>query len=67
MPVGLVIRCSSIVPDLKQAFFRCAVCAACVEVTIDRNRIEEPAECDKCGRKASMQILHNRLGWVRVG
>jgi len=57
---GLVIRCSSIVPDLKQAFFRCELCAACVDVTIDRNKIEEPDACDNCNTKASMQIIHNR-------
>lgn len=33
---GMVIRCSSIIPDLKQAFFRCFVCSHSVDVLIDR-------------------------------
>lgn len=29
---GMVIRTSQIIPDLKQAFFRCIVCNASIEV-----------------------------------
>ena len=36
------------IPDLKQAFFRCAVCGASREVMIDRGRIDEPTMCDAC-------------------
>lgn len=33
---GMVIRCTPVIPDLKQAFFRCFVCHYSTEVTIDR-------------------------------
>jgi DNA replication licensing factor MCM4 len=33
---GMVIRCSPVIPDLKQAYFRCYLCSAVLEVTIDR-------------------------------
>ena len=33
---GMVIRSTHVVPDLKQAFFRCFVCAHTVDVLIDR-------------------------------
>ena len=42
---GLVIRVSSIIPDMKVAFFRCSVCHHTVQVEIDRGRITEPQRC----------------------
>lgn len=57
---GMVVRCSAIIPDLKRAFFRCFVCAHCVESTIDRGRIEEPKSCPQCQTLAAMEIIHNR-------
>ncbi|KAG5436865.1 hypothetical protein PCANB_001618 [Pneumocystis canis] len=59
---GLVIRASSIIPDMKQAFFRCEVCHHTVTVDIDRGRISEPTRCPRaiCSSDNSMQIVHNR-------
>lgn len=57
---GMVIRCSSIIPDLKQAFFRCFVCGTSVDVLIDRGRIEEPKKCDQCQKVGAMELIHNR-------
>lgn len=57
---GMVIRCSSIIPDLKQAFFRCSVCHHNVEVGIERGRIEEPSSCPECQTLASLELVHNR-------
>ncbi|KAJ5234764.1 uncharacterized protein N7469_003932, partial [Penicillium citrinum] len=39
---GLVIRTTPIIPDMKEAFFRCHACSYGVQVDIDRGRIAEP-------------------------
>ncbi|WBW75186.1 MCM complex subunit Mcm4/Cdc21 [Schizosaccharomyces osmophilus] len=59
---GLVLRCTPVIPDMKQAFFRCSVCGHSVTVEIDRGRIAEPVKCPReiCGATNSMQLIHNR-------
>jgi DNA replication licensing factor MCM4 len=57
---GMVIRSSSIIPDLKQAYFRCSVCNHGLDVAIERGRIEEPSSCPSCQTLASLEIMHNR-------
>lgn len=59
---GLVIRATPIIPDMKQAFFRCQTCMHTVTVEIDRGRIAEPTRCPRqlCLAKNSMQLVHNR-------
>ena len=56
----MVIRSTHVVPDLKQAFFRCFVCAHTVDVLIDRGSIDEPTSCPTCQALASMELIHNR-------
>lgn len=57
---GMVIRCSSIIPDCKMAFFRCIMCHHTMDVLIDRGRIDEPSTCPECKRVGSMELVHNR-------
>ncbi|KAI9673927.1 MAG: hypothetical protein M1817_002133 [Caeruleum heppii] len=59
---GLVIRTTPIIPDMKEAFFRCQQCNHTVKVDIDRGKIAEPTECPRevCKTANSMQIVHNR-------
>ncbi|KAI9762182.1 MAG: hypothetical protein M1840_001453 [Geoglossum simile] len=59
---GLVIRTTPIIPDMKEAFFRCQVCNHTVTVEIDRGKIAEPTTCPRqvCQSQNSMQIVHNR-------
>ncbi|KAH9845851.1 putative MCM family protein [Teratosphaeria destructans] len=63
---GLVIRTTPIIPDMKDAFFRCAVCHHTVKVDIDRGKIAEPTRCPRevCSSNNSMQIVHNRSGFA---
>lgn len=63
---GLVIRTTPIIPDMKDAFFRCQVCNHTVKVDIDRGKIAEPTECPReaCKAPNSMQIVHNRSGFA---
>ncbi|KAK1754846.1 MCM2/3/5 family-domain-containing protein [Echria macrotheca] len=62
---GLVIRTTPVIPDMKDAFFKCSVCGHSVTVQLDRGKIREPTECPRalCGSKNSMQIVHNRCSF----
>ncbi|PWN25165.1 putative replication licensing factor MCM4 [Jaminaea rosea] len=59
---GLVIRATPIIPDMKQAFFRCLACNHTVQVELDRGRIAEPSRCprDVCGQDGTITLIHNR-------
>lgn len=63
---GLVIRTTPVIPDMKDAFFKCSICSHGVLVTLDRGKIREPTECPRarCGSKNSMQIIHNRCSFA---
>ncbi|KAH7269935.1 MCM2/3/5 family-domain-containing protein [Fusarium redolens] len=62
---GLVIRTTPVIPDMKDAFFRCNVCNHSVNVGLDRGKIREPTECPReiCKSKNSMLIVHNRCSF----
>ncbi|KAF5745427.1 DNA replication licensing factor MCM4-like [Tripterygium wilfordii] len=60
---GMIIRCSSIIPEIREAIFRCLVCGYYSDpIVVDRGRISEPATCLKqeCLAKNSMTLVHNR-------
>ncbi|RAW32282.1 DNA replication licensing factor [Phytophthora cactorum] len=61
---GMVTRCSGVLPDLKEAFFRCAMCHATTQVALDRGRIEEPTSCTRCQARMSMEMIHNRCAFT---
>ena len=63
---GLVIRTTPVIPDMKDAFFRCSVCNHSMKVDIDRGKIAEPTQCPRelCQSQNSMQIVHNRSGFA---
>lgn len=63
---GLVIRTTPVIPDMKDAFFKCSVCNHTVKVDIDRGKIAEPTTCPRpvCSSPNSMQIVHNRSGFA---
>ena len=45
---GMVIRATSLVPEMSEAFFRCAKCNHEEKVEIEKGRINEPAICRLC-------------------
>ncbi|KAK3733997.1 hypothetical protein QZH41_009837, partial [Actinostola sp. cb2023] len=57
---GMVTRSSHIIPEMREAFFRCYVCQSSVRVEIDRGRIAEPTICRHCNTNHSMMLVHNR-------
>nr|QYB23515.1 MCM4 [Fagopyrum tataricum] len=59
----MVIRCSSIIPEIREAVFKCLVCGYYTDpIVVERGRIEEPTICAKeeCQAKNSMTLVHNR-------
>ncbi|KAL2927237.1 DNA replication licensing factor MCM4 [Bienertia sinuspersici] len=60
---GMVIRCSAIIPEIREAVFRCLVCGYYTDaIVVDRGRINEPHACmrEECKAKNSMTLIHNR-------
>jgi DNA replication licensing factor MCM4 len=57
---GMVIRCSNIIPEMREAFFKCIVCSFTTSVEIDRGRIQEPSLCTHCNTNHCFQLIHNR-------
>ncbi|KAI7858561.1 MCM2/3/5 family-domain-containing protein [Circinella umbellata] len=59
---GLLIRSSPIIPDMKEAFFRCLSCEQTMTVQVDRGRIMEPTRCprESCSSENTMSLVHNR-------
>ncbi|KNA23115.1 hypothetical protein SOVF_027630 [Spinacia oleracea] len=60
---GMVIRCSSIIPEIREAVFRCLVCGYFTDsLVVDRGRVSEPPACvrEECKAKNSMTLVHNR-------
>ncbi|KAI7830173.1 MCM2/3/5 family-domain-containing protein [Gamsiella multidivaricata] len=59
---GLMLRASSVIPNVKKAFFQCLVCDQTVTSEADRGRITEPTKCPRqeCGALNSMSLIHNR-------
>jgi len=62
---GMIIRSTSIIPDIQTAFFRCSVCRNEVEVPIDMGRIAQPTKCDNppCQSQHTMELIHNRCAF----
>ncbi|KAI8321930.1 MCM-domain-containing protein [Martensiomyces pterosporus] len=59
---GLLIRSSSVIPDMERAFFRCLQCDWTTTVGIDRGVINEPTQCGNSGclQKDTIELVHNR-------
>ncbi|KAB1207349.1 DNA replication licensing factor MCM4 [Morella rubra] len=60
---GMIIRCSSIIPEIREAIFRCLVCGYYSDpIVINRGQITEPKLClkEECQAKDSMTLVHNR-------
>lgn len=57
---GMVIRVSDIIPEMRQATFKCAQCGLIDIVTLERGRLEENTTCTRCMAKYSFELIHNR-------
>eukprot|EP00178_Gracilaria_changii_P013631 TRINITY_DN3847_c0_g1_i1.p1 TRINITY_DN3847_c0_g1~~TRINITY_DN3847_c0_g1_i1.p1 ORF type:complete len:1006 (+),score=170.50 TRINITY_DN3847_c0_g1_i1:126-3143(+) len=57
---GMVIRASTVIPDIQAAMYRCTKCHAMQEVNIAHGRIEEPRKCMACNSRDSFSLIHSR-------
>lgn len=57
---GIVIRCTDVIPEMREAQFKCAACQYFYKTPIDRGRIDEPDTCQNCKSKGSFELIHNR-------
>jgi len=61
---GMVTRTSTVIPDLRTAYYRCTACGTGTEVGNDRGRVDEPASCPHCGAKKRLELVHNRCAFM---
>lgn len=61
---GMVVRCSTVIPEMREAFFKCSVCDSTKTVEVDRGRIAEPTLCTHCNSNYSFQLIHNRSSYI---
>jgi DNA replication licensing factor MCM4 len=57
---GLVIRNSEIIPEMKEAHFKCSICGRNENIQLQRGKITEPNDCKNCKSKYSYELMHNR-------
>ncbi|KAI5172115.1 DNA replication licensing factor MCM4 [Nematocida sp. LUAm3] len=57
--VGMVTKCSTIIPDITTASFVCNKCKQVVSSEVLKGVIAEPVDCS-CGAKFSMELDHTR-------
>ena len=56
---GIVIRTSEVIPEMKDALFKCTVCNKKEHSMLNRGMITEPVECKSCHSKSSFELIHN--------
>jgi len=57
---GIVIRCSDVIPEMKEAAFCCFKCGREEQRYIERGRIQEPVYCETCRNRNTFAIMHNQ-------
>ncbi|XP_043464971.1 DNA replication licensing factor MCM4 [Leptopilina heterotoma] len=57
---GMVIRTSNVIPEMREAFFKCIICSFTTLVEVDRGRIAEPTVCTHCNNNFCFNLVHNR-------
>jgi DNA replication licensing factor MCM4 len=57
---GMVIRVSDIIPEMRQATFKCVQCGLIEVKVLERGKLEESSTCNRCMAKFSFELIHNR-------
>lgn len=57
---GMVIRTSNVIPEMREAFFKCIICDFVTTVEVDRGRIAQPTLCTNCNTNHCFRLVHNR-------
>ncbi|KAF6157025.1 hypothetical protein GIB67_027827 [Kingdonia uniflora] len=61
--IGMIIRCSSLIPEIREAVFQCLVRGYFSDlINVDKGRVNEPKRCGRqeCLAINSMTLIHNR-------
>jgi DNA replication licensing factor MCM4 len=56
---GIIIRCSDIIPEMKEAAFICEQCQREERRFIEKGKIIEPTLCDGCNKPHTFKLDHN--------
>lgn len=56
---GIIIRTSEIIPEMREAYFKCSVCHNVEKSILQRSIIIEPIDCKSCKVKGSFELIHN--------
>ncbi|XP_076175723.1 disc proliferation abnormal [Ptiloglossa arizonensis] len=56
---GMVIRVSRLIPQMREAYFKCSVCAFTTFIEIEKGKTKEPTVCAHCAHKYSFTLIHN--------
>lgn len=56
---GIIIRCSDIIPEMKEAAFTCEVCHREERRFIEKGKIIEPTNCEGCNKPNTFKLDHN--------
>ena len=56
---GIVIRTSEVIPEMRQAVFKCTICDHKEFCFLNRGIITEPIDCKNCNAKSSFELIHN--------
>lgn len=56
---GIVIRNSDVIPEMKEANFKCHKCHQSENVYVVMGKIQEPDTCANCKTRQSFQLIHN--------
>ncbi|KOX68806.1 DNA replication licensing factor MCM4 [Melipona quadrifasciata] len=56
---GMVIRVSRLIPQMREAYFKCSICAFTTLVEIEKGKTNEPTVCAHCTHKYSFTLVHN--------
>ncbi|KII70004.1 DNA replication licensing factor mcm4-B [Thelohanellus kitauei] len=56
---GMVIRCSSIIPEMQEAFYQCYICQNTAVSDVNAGKVIEPTICNNCNSSHTMVLIHN--------
>lgn len=56
---GIIIRCSDIIPEMKEAAFTCEICHREERRFIEKGKITEPTMCEGCNKPNTYKLDHN--------
>lgn len=61
---GMITRCSSVVPEMIKAFFKCTKCYVTRETSVESGRVTEPHVCTSCNGKFCFTMIHARCRYI---